>query len=118
MLIIGHRGAAGLAPENTMESIQAAYEAGADMIEFDVRLTRDNRLVVIHDAKLKRTHGHKDAVARLTYKQLSALTEDKPVPLVADILDEYFGRVLLNIELKSRGSAERLIRLLKKKYMK
>ena len=117
MLIIGHRGAAGLAPENTMESMQAAYEAGADMIEFDVRLTRDNRLVVIHDAKLKRTHGHKDAVARLTYKQLSALTEGKPVPLVADILDEYFGRVLLNIELKSRGSAERLIRLLKKKYI-
>ncbi len=86
MLIIGHRGAAGLAPENTMESFDAAYNAGADMIEFDVRLTRDNRLVVIHDAKLKRTHGHKDAVARLTYKQLCALTEDKPVPLVADVL--------------------------------
>ncbi len=117
MLIIGHRGAAGLAPENTMESFDAAYNAGADMIEFDVRLTRDNRLVVIHDAKLKRTHGHKDAVARLTYKQLCALTEDKPVPLVADVLDGYFGRVLLNIELKSRGSAERLIRLLKKKYI-
>lgn len=117
MLIIGHRGAAGLAPENTIESIQAAYEAGADMIEFDVRLTRDNRLVAIHDARLVRTHGHKDAVARLTYRQLRALTKDKPVPLVAEVLDDYFGRVLLNIELKSRGSAERLIRLLKKKYI-
>ncbi len=114
MLIIGHRGAAGLAPENTMASMQAAYEAGADMIEFDVRLTRDNRLVVIHDAKLSRTHHHKDAVANLTYKQLCELTADKPVPLVADVLNEYYGKILLNIEIKSRGSADRLVRLLKK----
>lgn len=117
MLIIGHRGAAGLAPENTMECMQAAYEAGADMLEFDVRLTRDNRLVVIHDAKLKRTHGFKDAVSRLTYKQLAELTKDKPVPLLAEVLDNYFGKILLNIELKSRGSAERVIRLLKKQHI-
>ena len=55
MLIIGHRGAAGLAPENTMEAFRAGFEAGADMMELDVRLTADKRLVVIHDALLLRT---------------------------------------------------------------
>jgi glycerophosphoryl diester phosphodiesterase len=55
MLIIGHRGAAGLAPENTMAAIAAGIEAGSDMIEIDVRLTRDNQLVVIHDPRLVRT---------------------------------------------------------------
>lgn len=117
MLIIGHRGAAGLAPENTMASFEAGFEAGADMLELDVRLTADNRLVVIHDARLLRTHRHRDTIANLTYEHLCELAKDKPIPLVEHVLDEYFGRVLLNIELKSRGSGEQLIKLLKKRYI-
>ena len=117
MLIIGHRGAAGRAPENTMSSFEAAFKAGADMIELDVRLTADNRLVVIHDSRLLRTHHLRDLVANVTYERLCELTVDKPVPLLEEILDIYFGRILLNIELKSRGSGEQLVRLLKKRYI-
>ena len=117
MLIIGHRGAAGRAPENTMSSFEAAFKAGADMIELDVRLTADNRLVVIHDSRLLRTHHLRDLVANVTYERLRKLTVDRPVPLLEEILDIYFGRILLNIELKSRGSGEQLVRLLKKHYI-
>lgn len=117
MLIIGHRGAAGLAPENTMASFEAAVEAGVDMLELDVRLTADNRLVVIHDARLFRTHHLHGTVSTLTYEHLAELTKNKPVPLLSHVLDVYFGRVLLNIELKSRGSGEQVMELLKKRYI-
>ena len=118
MLIIGHRGAAGIAPENTIDSIQAAVDAGADIIEFDVRLTQDNELILIHDARLLRTHDLKEAVANLTYADLAELTASAPIPRLREVLDRYFGTVLLNIELKSRGSGEHVIELLKKHYIK
>ena len=54
-LIIGHRGASAVAPENTMAAFREAIAVGADGIEFDVRLTRDGVPVVIHDSTLRRT---------------------------------------------------------------
>ncbi len=53
--VVGHRGAMGHAPENTMTSFEAAINLGADMLEFDVRLTKDGIPVVVHDANLDRT---------------------------------------------------------------
>ena len=54
MKVIGHRGAAGLALENTLESIHAAIKAGVDAIEFDVRLTSDGHFVLCHDNSISR----------------------------------------------------------------
>lgn len=54
MKIIGHRGAAGLALENTLESLRAGINAGAHSIEFDVRLTKDGEVVLCHDSDLKK----------------------------------------------------------------
>lgn len=118
MLVIGHRGAAGLAPENTLESIAAGIDAGADMIEIDVRLTKDHQLVVIHDARLSRTHHLRDTISNLTYEQLREMTQEHPVPLLSEVLDLYYGTVMLNIELKSRGAGEKLVQLLKRRYVK
>ena len=117
MLVIGHRGAAGLAPENTIEAIAAAITAGADIIEVDVRLTKDDELIVIHDARLSRTHKYRDSVANLTLAQIRERTKQKPVPLLTEVLDEFFGVTLLNIEIKSRGAAIKVLKLLKKKYI-
>ena len=97
MLIIGHRGAAGLAPENTMAAIAAGIEAGSDMIEIDVRLTRDNQLVVIHDPRLVRTHRSRESISNLPYDGLIARSGDRPIPLLEQVLDAYFGKVLFNI---------------------
>lgn len=118
MLIIGHRGAGGLALENTMKAFRAGRKAGADMLEFDVRLTKDRVPVVIHDARLLRTHHLRDAVAGLTLEQLESLTAEQPVPTLDEVLDRYFGKILLNIELKSRGSGQQVIALLTSHYIK
>ena len=117
MLIIGHRGAKGVAPENTMESLQAGYDAQADMLEFDVRSTKDNVLVVIHDARLLRTHRRPVAINNLTLDQLRELTLHEPVPTLQEVLDEFYGKIILNIEVKSRGAGEAVIKLLKKRYI-
>ena len=71
-LIIGHRGAAAVAPENTLVSFTRAFADGADGIEFDVRLTRDHIPVVIHDASLKRTAARTGFIAALTAAELAA----------------------------------------------
>src|SRR6185503_6073861 len=70
-LILGHRGASALAPENTLAAFSRAISDGADGIEFDVRLSRDGVAVVIHDASLKRTGLIDRAVAELTATELS-----------------------------------------------
>jgi glycerophosphoryl diester phosphodiesterase len=69
-LIIGHRGASALAPENTLAAFRRAIADGADGIEFDVRLSRDGVAVVIHDATLKRTGSQQGNVSELTAAEL------------------------------------------------
>ena len=69
-LIIGHRGAAAVAPENTLISFERALTDGADGIEFDVRLARDEVPVVIHDSTLRRTALRKGRIAQLSSSEL------------------------------------------------
>lgn len=69
-MVVGHRGAAAEAPENTMESFRLGVEAGADAIELDVHLTADGQLAVIHDDTLDRTTDLSGAVATLTLDQI------------------------------------------------
>lgn len=119
MLVIGHRGAAGLAPENTLEALQAGFDAGADILEFDVRSTRDNVLVLVHDFHTLRTHHRASIISRKTYEELTTMHENRPkITRIEEVLDLYFGRIVLNVEIKSRGSGEQLVRLLKRKYVK
>lgn len=72
-LIIGHRGASAVAPENTLASFARAFEDGAHGIEFDVRLARDGVPVVIHDASLRHTGLRKARVSKLTSNRLSQI---------------------------------------------
>ena len=72
-LIIGHRGAAAVAPENTLASFEQAMHDGADGIEFDVRLSSDGVPVVIHDATLTRTASVKSQVAKLSAAELALI---------------------------------------------
>ena len=69
-LVIGHRGNAAFAPENTLESFDQAVALGVDAIEFDVRLARDGVAMVMHDPTLERTAGRREPVASLTVSEL------------------------------------------------
>lgn len=73
LLIIGHRGAAGLAPENTLAAFEAALEHGAQVLEMDVRRTRDGAVVVLHDSRVDRTTNGSGSVSGMTLAQLQAL---------------------------------------------
>ena len=72
-LIIGHRGASALAPENTLAAFARAFDDGADGIELDVRLARDGVPVIIHDASLLHTGRRKARVARMTSESLGQI---------------------------------------------
>jgi glycerophosphoryl diester phosphodiesterase len=72
-LNIGHRGIAGLEPENTLRSFRRAAMEGADAVELDLRLTRDERLVVLHDATVNRTTDGSGPVAEMTLEELERL---------------------------------------------
>ena len=72
-LIIGHRGASSVAPENTLCAFERALADGADGIEFDVRLARDRVPVVIHDATLRRTGLRKGLIASLSSSELGQI---------------------------------------------
>lgn len=119
MLIIGHRGAAGVAPENSLEALRAGVEAGADMLEFDVHLTIDRVPVLIHDNNLMRTHKKRLFVHSSTLAELIEATADTPSPIVTleEVFDEFFGKTLMNIELKQRGSAKDIIAFIEQKYI-
>lgn len=113
MLVIGHRGAAALARENTMEALQAGFDADADMLEFDIRLTKDKIPVLIHDFHTVRTHHDASLISQLTLQELVERTKDSPIVPLSDVLDVFFGKILLNIELKGRGAAEVVVALVK-----
>jgi glycerophosphoryl diester phosphodiesterase len=72
-LVIAHRGASGLTPENTLAAFKLAIALGADGVEFDVQLTADERPVVIHDRRVNRTTNGAGAVSGLTLDQLHTL---------------------------------------------
>lgn len=72
-LIIGHRGAMGYAPENTLASFEEAIRRGADLVEMDVQLCQDNEVVVMHDTSVDRTTHGEGLVRDLPWKKMKTL---------------------------------------------
>ena len=119
VLLFGHRGARGEAPENTLTGFAHAYAAGVRAFELDVRLTADDRLAVIHDATVDRTTNGAGPVGALSASDLERLDAradfadwPKPagVPLLEDVLDAYATKVHFAIEIKT-DTPERLARV-------
>ncbi|MCJ7824791.1 MAG: hypothetical protein MUP44_07820, partial [Anaerolineales bacterium] len=107
-LVIAHRGASAIAPENTLSAFRKAEELGADAIEFDVKLSRDGVPIILHDMTLERTTDGEGEVKNLTFTELQRLdagSKFSPVftgeriPTLRQLLDEFKDRLLLNIEL-------------------
>jgi glycerophosphoryl diester phosphodiesterase len=111
MLRIGHRGARAYAPENTLKSFRKAIEIGVDAIELDVRKTKDNQLVVIHDADVKRTTNGEGLVSELTLAQIKALSagDGEKIPKMQEALDFLDKKVKVLVELKEAGFEEQVL---------
>ena len=112
MILTGHRGAAELEPENTRLSIQKAIDLSVDQVEIDVHLTRDQHLVVIHDATVDRTTDGQGAVADFTLVEIKRLDAGKGerIPTLQEVIDLVRGKVVLQIELKGPDTAEPVVR--------
>lgn len=116
---IGHRGACGYAPENTLASIRKALEMGVHGFEFDIQMSRDGHPVVIHDDTLERTTNGLGLVLDHTLEQLQQLEAgDKQhpgerIPTLTQVLDLVDKRCRLFIELKSDLATEPVVRILR-----
>jgi len=110
-LNLAHRGANTDAPENTMAAFRKAVEVGASGLEFDVQLSKDGTVVVIHDEKLERTTSGSGLVKDYTQEELQRLDAGKwfgeefagaKIPTLDQVLDEFAStKLVYNIELKS-----------------
>ena len=114
--VIAHRGYRQKYPENTLAAFQAAVAAGVPMIELDVMLSRDRKLVVIHDAALERTTSGQGAVNDYTLEELKKLDAgswfdarfaDQRLPELSEVLDLAGGRTRVNIEIKAHAYEHR-----------
>ena len=121
-LVIGHRGAMGYAPENTIASFEDGVRRGADLIEFDVQLTVDREVAVMHDPTVDRTTNGEGIVRELTWKKLKAMDAgawfgpsyvDQWVPSLTEVIHKFRNRKTahgaplgLIVEMKTaKGSA-------------
>lgn len=120
MRIIAHRGARFEEPENTRRAIKRAFECHADAVEIDVRLSKDQYLVVIHDDTLERTTNDSGKVCEQTLDQLRTLDAGKgeKIPLLSEVLLllKELG-IELVIELKEEGIEKRVVREIKEAGM-
>lgn len=112
MLTIAHRGASGDYPENTLRAFVEAVEAGADMCEFDVRMSRGGEVVVIHDATVDRTTGGRGTVAAMDLAALKRLDagarfgssfRGERIPTLDEVAAVLGERCAMDVELKARG---------------
>lgn len=108
-LKVGHRGARAYETENTIDSFRKAIELGANAIEFDVRLTKDKRLILCHDDNLKRVFGIDAKISEATLKELKIITKGKITTLdeALGFIDKKVEKIL--IELKEPGCEKKLI---------
>lgn len=108
--IIGHRGAAGYAPENTLESIHTAADMGVEWVELDVKITSDSVPIIFHDDSLERTTNGAGLVAQKSYEDIAALEAGShfsdsfagiKIPTLEEALEVIIDRGLgLNLEIK------------------
>lgn len=107
--VIGHRGAPNCALENTIESFKKAVELGVDMIELDVRMTKDKKLIIFHNHKIG---GQK--IESLTFKQIRKINSE--VTSLEKALEFLKGQVGLDVELKEVGYELMTVRMMLKYF--
>jgi glycerophosphoryl diester phosphodiesterase len=119
ILVAAHRGVWNTAPENSIASLLAAIEQGADIVELDVRSTRDDVLVVMHDATLDRTSNVQGRVSELNFSDIRQArlkpsnggprtASDERLPTLAQVLEVARDRSIVNIDVKDTTAADRV----------
>jgi glycerophosphoryl diester phosphodiesterase len=129
MRVIAHRGASAYAPENTLIAFKKAFEMGVCEVEFDVQMTKDGQLVVIHDFFLERTTNGKGLIMETNYEDIYRLDagnwfgeafSGEKVPLLSDVIDVCLAenalrnpdtQLIMHIEIKKPKREKRPVEL-------
>ena len=111
MKVIGHRGARGLAPENTIASLQKGLEHHVDELEFDLRVTRDDVVILNHDPELHDPSGNALEISTHTYDELKAHKSD--LATFEEVLDIIGHLVPLHIEIKRDVPVDPIVSIIK-----
>jgi glycerophosphoryl diester phosphodiesterase len=116
ILKIGHRGASGYEPENTLKSFKKAISLGAEMVECDAHLSKDNQIVIIHDATVNRTTNGKGKISQLTLAEIKKLDAGKgeKIPILEEVINLIRGKCNLNIEVKEPEEATKIAKIIVK----
>lgn len=111
-LVLGHRGVPLIHQENSLSSFRKAVELGIDGIEFDVFKTKDDKVVVFHDEDMDRLTDCSGKITEMTWDEISekriqrtigknTFPSEERIPLLEEVLDEFKGKLLMNIEMKA-----------------
>ena len=114
--IVGHKGASGYAPENTLISFRTAITIGCNRVELDVRLTKDKQVVVFHDDEVSKLTNGVGFVSEMTLAELKKLDceQDEKIPTLQEVIDVCKDKIDLQIELKADGTPEAVNELILK----
>jgi glycerophosphoryl diester phosphodiesterase len=114
--IVGHRGAAGLAPENTLRALEEAIRAGADIAEFDVQSTVDGVLVASHDPIVLLEDGRKLDIRRASISEVRSarVAGGEPIPTIEEVLEAARERIAVFLEVKDPTDTPKLVKLVEK----
>ena len=113
MEVIAHRGASGYEPENTLAAFGKAIELKSDMIELDVRLSKDAEVIVFHDMTLARRTKKKGYVSKKTLEQLKAydIGKGERIPTLKEVISFVDGRCKINIDIKDIKAVEEIVKI-------
>ena len=119
ILIIGHRGASAIAPPNTLKAFEKAIELKADYSEFDIHITKDGEIVIIHDSNTYNTTGVNGLIKDMTLDQIKNLDagEGEKIPTIQELINIAQNKMGLQIEIKATNLLDKLLRILKEENL-
>ncbi len=116
-LYIGHRGTRTFFDENTITAFEKAIEYGANCVEFDVRETKDGKLIILHDSTLDRTTKSSGFLKNFSYDQIKrfrTINYNENIPLLSEVLKVLKGKTFFMIELKDDNIKDKIIYIVNK----
>ncbi len=114
--IVGHRGAAGELPENTLKAFEYAIELGVDVVECDVRRTKDGNLIILHDKDFSRVAGVEKSPSEMTLNEIKKEIRigGEEVPTLQEVISLVQGKCGLFIEIKEPETTDKVVETIEK----
>ena len=119
VLKIAHRGISSFKQENSISSFKEAIKLGIEVVEFDIRLTKDNQIIIMHDNNIKRTTNGKGLIKDLTLKELKKFygLNNNKIPTFQQVINILGNKCICKIDIKEKRMEDKIIEIIKKKNM-